>query len=174
MNAKTLLLAAAMIATENSGANAEPLSVEDRVAIIDTITDVAAGADRHQWERVRNALSSEVTLDYTSLWGGSPTTQSGADIVAQWSGFLPGFDQTLHLVTNHAIVESGQDKAVAEADFQASHRIGQDLWVLLGHYRYQLAKQDGDWKITGLTMVYTHEWGDRDLVRRAGERNSAK
>lgn len=148
-------------------------SIPDRLAIFDAMTDMAAGADRHQWERVRNAFSDEVMIDYTSLWGGNPSTRPSADVVAEWAGFFPGFDKTLHLVTNHAIVEYDGDTAVAEADFQASHRIGEDIWVLSGHYRYDFARRGQGWKISGLTMVYTHENGDRDLVRRAGERTSS-
>ena len=150
--------------------SATQLSIPDRLAIFDAITDMAAGADRHQWERVRNAFSDEVMIDYTSLWGGSPSTRLSADVVAEWAGFFAGFDKTLHLVTNHAVVSHDGDTAVAEADFQASHRIGEDIWVLSGHYRYDFAKRGRGWKITGLTMVYTHECGDRDLVRRASER----
>jgi hypothetical protein len=169
---KTLVLAgAATVLLANSiAAKAETIGVEDRVAIIDTITDIAAGADRHQWDRVRRAFAGTVTLDYTSLWGGEPTTQSGEAVVAQWSGFLPGFEQTLHLVTNHAIVEGAGTTATAEADFQAVHRIGADIWVLMGHYRYDLIKADGEWKVSRLAMTHTHETGDRGLVERAAER----
>jgi len=169
---KTLALAAgaAALLAGSIAAGAETIGLEDRVAIIDTITDIAAGADRHQWDRLRRAFAGTVTLDYTSLWGGEPTTQSGEAVVAQWSGFLPGFEQTLHLVTNHTVVESNGTTATAEADFQAIHRIGADMWVLMGHYRYDLTKADGDWKVSRLVMTHTHETGDRGLVERAAER----
>jgi len=148
----------------------QPVSLEDRAAIIDTITDIAAGADRHHWDRVRRAFADQVTLDYTSLWGGEAVTQPADDVIGQWAGFLPGFDETLHLVTNHAVTAAGGTTATAEADFQATHRIGNDFWVLMGHYRYELVKANGAWKVKGLTMTYTHETGDRGLVARAAER----
>lgn len=143
---------------------------EDRAEIIDTITDIAAGADRHQWDRVRRAFADEVTLDYTSLWGGKPIAQPADEVIRQWSGFLPGFDETRHLVTNHTITGLQGEKATAEADFQATHRIGTDLWVLIGSYRYGLAKVNGGWKISALTMIATDETGDRALTQRAAER----
>jgi fermentation-respiration switch protein FrsA (DUF1100 family) len=146
------------------------IGLKDRAAIIDTITDIAAGADRHQWERVRRAFTDEVTLDYTSLWGGKPTVQPADDVVRQWAGFLPGFDETLHLVTNHTIRSVQGSNAIAGADFQATHRIGTDLWVLAGHYRYELVRVSDGWKISALTMVATHETGDRALIQRAAER----
>lgn len=148
----------------------QQIAPQDRAAIIGTITDIAAGADRHQWDRVRRAFADEVTLDYTSLWGGKPTTQAAGDIIRQWSGFLPGFDETLHLVTNPTITSLESAKATAEADFQATHRIGSDLWVLTGHYRYELVKINGAWKVSALTMTARQENGDRGLAGRAAER----
>ena len=149
---------------------ADEISLEDRAAIVDAITDIAAGADRHDWPRVRAAFADRVTLDYTSLWGGELATLAADEVIAQWSGFLPGFERTLHFVTNHTIVTNDEDSATAEADFQAAHRIGSDMWVLMGHYRYELVKVAGYWKVQAMTMDWTHETGDRGLVARAAER----
>jgi hypothetical protein len=149
---------------------AETIGLEDRASIVDAITDIASGADRHDWSRVRAAFADTVTLDYTSLWGGEPITQAADEVIAQWSGFLPGFDRTLHLVVNHTIVVGDEDSATAEADFQATHRIGADMWVLMGHYRYELVKVAGNWKVQAMTMDWTHETGDRGLVARAADR----
>ncbi|WP_027667133.1 nuclear transport factor 2 family protein [Rhizobium leguminosarum] len=168
---KTLVLtAAAGVLLASFTARAESIGADDRAAIIDTITDIAAGADRHQWDRVRGAFADTVTLDYTGLWGGEPTTQPAEAVIRQWSAFLPGFDRTLHLVSNHAIVESAGPTVVAEADFQAVHRIGAESWVLMGHYRYDLTKIDGTWKVSRLVMTPAHETGNRALVNRAAER----
>ena len=168
---RPVIAAAIAIAALAAGsARGEPVRTEDRLAIIDAVTDIAAGADRHDWPRVRRSFANEVTLDYTSLWGGEPVTLPADEVIAQWSGFLPGFDRTLHLVTNHAIVAATENSAKAEADFQATHRIGPDLWVLSGHYRYSLIKADDGWKVAGMTMTMTHETGDRTLVSRAAER----
>ena len=60
------------------------IAMADQTAITNTLTDIAAGADRHDWARVQNAFAETVTADYTSLWGGtpaitwSPTTPSQA------------------------------------------------------------------------------------------------
>ncbi len=167
----TMLVVVAMMWVSGAvSAQAENIAIEDRLAIIDAITDIAAGADRHQWDRVRNAFADEVVLDYTSLWGGKPSTLSGDEVIASWSGFLPGFDRTLHLVTNHTIVAKDDHRAVAEADFQATHRIGNAMWQLMGHYHYELTRIGSVWKVTSLTMTYTHETGDRGLVEQAGRR----
>lgn len=168
-----MLLSSAMVAAVcGLPATAAEVTPEARFAMIDAATAIAAGADRHDWDRVRAAFADTVTLDYTSLWGGDPATTPADDVVAQWSDFLPGFDETLHLVTNHTITEATETAATMEADFQASHRIGTDMWVLSGHYTYGLVAEQGEWKVTSLTMTWTHETGDRGLVGRAAERAS--
>ena len=142
----------------------------DQLEITRTLTDIAAGADRHDWVRVRAGFADEVTTDYTSLWGGEPVTQPADALVATWSGFLPGFDVTHHMVTNHSVTPTGEGTAEAEADFTATHRIEDDLWVLGGRYAYTLKKSADRWVVTSMTMTALWETGDRVLVVRAGER----
>ncbi|WP_261324016.1 hypothetical protein [Rhizobium leguminosarum] len=40
----------------------------------------------------------------------------------------------------------------------------------MGHYRYDLTKIDGAWKVSRLVMTPNHETGNRALVNRAAER----
>ncbi len=135
-----------------------------------SITDIAAGADRADWDRVRGAFTETVTTDYTSLWGGEPVTQAADDLVAGWSNFLPGFDSTHHMVTNHSIVSVDGAEAKAEADFTATHRIDEGLWVLGGRYSYTLEAVGDRWLVSSLTMTALWETGDRGLVGVAAER----
>ena len=145
------------------------------VRIVETITDIAAGADRHDWGRVRSAMSDEITTDYTSLFGGEPVTQPADELVKSWAAFLPGFDSTHHMVTNHTVTSAGADAATAEADFTATHRIGEALWVLGGRYRYRLGKSEAGWIVTSMTMQALWETGDRAaLIGQALERVTTK
>ncbi|WP_170325369.1 nuclear transport factor 2 family protein [Ruegeria arenilitoris] len=151
---------------------ASPSFADDTAQINTAITSIAAGADRHDWDRVRGAFADEVTLDYSSLWGGEPATLAADDVIAQWSGFLPGFEVTHHMVTNETIVSIEGDMATAQADFTATHRIGQDFWVLGGQYDYTLIRDTVGWKVSGLTMTALWETGSRDLVTLAAQRAS--
>lgn len=161
----TALAAATMISS--GGAFADP------AAIGQSITDIAAGADRHDWARVRAAFADTVTTDYSSLWGGDPVTQPADDLVAGWAAFLPGFDITHHMVTNHTITDLTETTARAEADFTATHRIDEDLWVLGGRYSYELVKSEARWQVSSMTMTALWESGERSLVAIAGERAAA-
>lgn len=76
-----------------------------------------------------------------------------------WSDFLPGFDSTHHMVANHAITFLDDTAASAEADFTATHRVDDQLWVLGGRYRYELERSEGRWLVTSMTM--TALWGNR-------------
>lgn len=143
---------------------------EQQTVISTAITDIAAGADRHDWTRVRDAFADTVTTDYTSLWGGDPVTQPADELVAGWSAFLPGFDATHHMVTNHTITSLSDTSATAQADFTATHRLNDGLWVLGGRYDYELEKSDDRWVVTSMTMTAIWESGDRGLVALAGQR----
>lgn len=153
--------------------HADKTTVMDRLQIIDAITSISAGADRHEWERVRNAMADEITTDYTGLWGGEPVTQPADELIANWAGFLPGFEVTQHLVTGHTIQFKGDKGALAQADFQATHRIDKEFWVLGGRYEYTFLKKDGKWLVTSLIMTPTWERGDRGLTAKAGKRAKA-
>lgn len=170
---KTLSAAVVAAGLSAGGASAQDLMLRDQAAITQAITAIAAGADRHDWPRVRAALSDTVTLDYTSLWGGEPTTQEADAVVAEWAGFLPGFDVTQHLVTNHTVALVSETAATAQADFQATHRTGDDLWVLGGRYDYDLLKTGDRWTVSSISMTALWETGDRGLVAVAAGRMEA-
>lgn len=149
------------------------VALADQAEISRSITDIAAGADRGDWTRVRAAMALEITTDYTSLWGGEPITQPADELVGVWSGFLPFFDNTHHMVANHTMTSLEGDTATAEADFTATHRIDNKLWTLGGRYTYKLERTDDRWLVSSMTMTALWETGDRGLVAVAGERAAA-
>jgi hypothetical protein len=133
----------------------------DRWDVIDTCTRMAWYADQREWERLHDVFADRVRLDYTSLNGGEPVTLTPAQIVDAWKNVLGGFAATQHLLGNH-LVDIDDDSAVCTAAFQATHRkaepYGDSLWTLGGTYRFELARVDRRWRITGVVMTAT--WGD--------------
>lgn len=143
--------------------------------IVETTTSIAAGAGRHDWDRIRSAMSEEITTDSTSLFGGEPVTQPADELVKNWAAFLPGFDSTHHMVANHTVSSTGPGTAAAEADFTATHRIGDALWVLGGRYSYRLSRSGAGWTVNSIVMQALWETGDRAaLIGQATERVSVQ
>ncbi|MGQ4809946.1 hypothetical protein NKDENANG_03388 [Candidatus Entotheonellaceae bacterium PAL068K] len=168
---KNILLTALIIVSLSvTQVSAMTISAETRAGLVEAVTAIAAGVDRHDWSRVRGAMADTITTDYTSLFGGEPVTQPADELVTQWSNFLTGFDTTHHLVTNHTITAFTDTTATGQADFQATHRIDKALWVLGGRYNYKFVKSGDRWVVTSITMTATWETGDRALVQQASER----
>ncbi|HEX4813057.1 MAG TPA: nuclear transport factor 2 family protein [Nonomuraea sp.] len=133
----------------------------DRFDVIDTCTRMAWHADQRDWDQLTTVFADKVQLDYTSLNGGEPVTLTPEQVIGAWKEGLGRFDATQHLITNHLVTIDG-DTAVCTAVFQATHRkaatFGASLWTLGGNYRFDLARTDDGWRITGVVMTAT--WGD--------------
>ncbi|MBX9685062.1 MAG: nuclear transport factor 2 family protein [Candidatus Obscuribacterales bacterium] len=149
----------------------------DRQQIVDTINKLATFADLHQWDALSaDVFASELTVDYTSLFGGEPQTLKAVDLVSSWKKLLPGFESTQHLLGNHLVTINGA-KATAMAAFRAHHflpnKSGQDSWVVGGYYNYELQKQGSSWRICKLTLNFQYTEGNQELPALAQERAKA-
>ncbi|MEM9555912.1 MAG: alpha/beta fold hydrolase [Acidobacteriota bacterium] len=143
-------------------------------ARIETVLDLLASlVDRGDDGAVGRILADRVRLDYTSLWGGAPSTLDRDEVLASWGGLLPGFDATRHEFGDYQLEISG-DRALATGNGTASHWLDQEVWTVGGRYRWTLERRDGLWRITGLTFDARHETGPRSLVARATERAASR
>jgi hypothetical protein len=106
-------------------------------------------------------LAEKVTLDYTSLFGGEPTTSTPERIIADWRAGLGHLQATQHMIGNQ-IAEVYGDEAVLTAHFQATHLLpnahGGPTWTLGGRYRFDLTRSTSGWRIAGVVM--TAVWAD--------------
>ena len=157
-----------MIMPPASAADLTERSQIEQIAAI-----IAGGADRHDWSQIRAVLADTITTDYTSLFGGKPVTQPADDLLKSWSTFLPGFDSTHHMIASLIVANVEDNSATAQANFTATHRIDDSLWVLGGRYNYDFSKTSGNWRLTSLTMTALWETGDRNLIQLASKRAKA-
>lgn len=108
-------------------------TAQDRADVIDTATRLMWYLDTRDWATFPMVFADEVTLDYSSIWGGEPSTVSRAQIHADWSTLLGRFDATQHLLGNHLVTVDG-DHAVLTAVFQATHILtnpfGSPRWTM--------------------------------------------
>ena len=134
--------------------------------------------DTHRWNKLEALFAPEVTVDYTSLFGGSVQTTKAADLVAAWKKVIPQFTCAQHLITNHLIDVDG-DSAFAEAQVAALHTMvepalaGKDAWTVGGRYEFKLRKLGGAWKIEAVKLIATRQSGNFGIMKIAQERAAA-
>lgn len=148
-------LAAQVCATERG-------SIKDRIAIASHIEAVGSLADAGHFEQLERLYSDEVMVDYSSLSGQPAELKSAKALMTEWAGVLPGFDITKHQLSNIDVKVEGE-LAFATADVTADHYIEDLFWQVTGHYRYQFAHQDGDWRIVSHQFLVDGETGTRDV-----------
>lgn len=144
-------------------ANAQTL---DEAKIRSSINGFSTFADQGAYEYLGRVFAPEITLDYTSLFGGEVAKVKREALLEQWAGFLPGFDATFHDLSNIK-VRIEDDRATATADITASHYLGDGFWAVSGRYEFALIKSDSDWQISALKIIAKSEQGSRDILAEA-------
>lgn len=153
------------------GAQENPMqnATRDRAAILETIHNVARGADLRQWDTVRSAFAGRVVLDY-----GVPELLTPEEIVSRWQPLLSAFDSTQHVLRDEQVSFVDPDLARVRSRFQAAHHLagaaGGELWSLGGRYEHELARAASGWKVTRMRMIPGESTGNAALLERARER----
>jgi hypothetical protein len=153
--------------TESQDAGAATLA--DRQAISDAITGLLDAIDRRDWTAARSCLAAQVRIDYTSLFGGTPRTQSETELIEGWRALVPGFDATQHL-TGPILADILGDTARVRCAVTAVHCIGQDHWTPSGHYEMALLRTGSRWVIAAIVYRNVFVAGDATLPQRAQAR----
>ncbi len=166
---KSLLLAAALTMSAAMPAAADP---REDARVRQTVLSIPTNIDLRNFEAVEPLFADPVVIDYTSLWGGEPARQSPRELMTAWRGIVPGFDATWHEITDLKVQVNG-DTATASSKVDGRHWLGDKVWRPIGRYDFKLAKQQGRWKVTHMTLTVTREEGDRALVQQAQARAAA-
>jgi SnoaL-like domain len=149
--------------------------MDERIEILGILGALAVHVDARRWDALAALFAPVVQVDYTSLFGGAAQATPREQLLATWRQLLPGFTHTTHVIGTPFVTISG-DTAQAMASVVAWHFIkdralaGNDLWLVGGCYEMSLAKLDGAWRITALTLARAWAEGNLDLPRIAGER----
>lgn len=139
----------------------------DEAKIRRNVQSFSTLADQGAYQYLGRILADNLVVDYTSLWGGEPTTTSNTVLMNQWAGFLPGFDATFHDLGD-VDVEIMGDEAVANVEFTASHWLGDEgFWSVSGRYSFKFQRQNDDWVIGAIKLNFESESGNRDVLGEA-------
>jgi hypothetical protein len=150
-----------------------PLGSAEEARIISLVSSIPLAVDLANYDLAARAFAPQITIDYTSLWGGEPQRMTPAELMTAWRGIVPGFDATRHEIADVAVAIAG-DKAKASAFVDGRHYLGGKVWRPVGTYDWQLEKIAGSWKVTKMTFNLTEEIGDRALASEAMERARKK
>lgn len=169
----TTVAAAAAFAATATARDLAPAGDKDTARVVAVVSSIPLAVDLAAYDLAERAFAASVVIDYTSLWGGQPSTMTPAELMIAWRGIVPGFDATWHQLSNVAAKVDG-DRAEATAAVDGRHWIGDALWRPVGSYAWKLARQPDGWKVTHMTFSMTGEIGDRALAKVAMERAKAK
>jgi hypothetical protein len=133
----------------------------------------AQRADRRDWEGLVGCFTEMVDRDYSSLTGSGPDRLTARKLVVEeWAPVLGALDATQHLI-GLPVVSLNGDSARATAHFQAQHVLadteGGDRWTLGGRYDFELSREPGGWKISGVTMTALWSEGNQRVMALAAE-----
>lgn len=122
----------------------------ERSRVADVINTLFLATDAREWDRVRACFASKVTLDMTSMAGGTPRQLSAREIVAGWEAGLRPIESIHHQIGNLAITPL-ETTATASCYGTAYHyrrnRSGRNTRMIVGSYDFNLRLVDGDWRI---------------------------
>jgi len=149
-----------------------PVGDIETAKVITVVSSIPMAVDLAAYDLAEQAFAPSIVIDYTSLWGGEPSTMTPAELMTGWRGIVPGFDATWHQLSDVTATVTG-DTATASAFVDGRHWIGDQLWRPVGTYNWDLAKIDGDWKVTRMEFAMTEEIGDRAVATLAMERAKA-
>lgn len=136
------------------------------------VAGITAAVDLQDWARLQTLFEDQLTLDYTSLWGGTPQEISREELLHQWRSLLPGFDATWHQL-GEAEVSVDRPHARVTTPVKGIHLIGGEAWIVEGRYEVALACFHDRWRIRALTYLNERETGDRKLAEIAKQRATA-
>lgn len=165
---KTILKAFSLVALSVTAVTAQAKALtQDEAKVRSAINSFAVMADQNAYQHLGRLFAPEVTVDYTSLWGGEPTKTTNVDLMKQWAAFLPGFDTTYHELSNLELQLDG-DNALATVDFTASHWLGDTgFWSIFGSYEFMFNRANTGWVINSVKLNYKGETGTRDVLSKA-------
>ncbi len=137
--------------------------------IANAVARYFARVDQGDWEGTQALMTNPFHLDYASFGGGDPAYLNPADILAAWSGILPGFDHTHHQIGNLDMQIYG-DSARVSCYVIASHSIDERVWTVVGTYNIPLVRTGEGWKLSGIQFLYKYQTGATDLPAEAQQR----
>jgi ketosteroid isomerase-like protein len=146
----------------------------ERQAVVDAIHEWCRSIDCRDWAAMALLVTDPVHIDYSS--NGSPAAEMPVGAWIERLRTLHGFDQTLHMVSNLAVVVDG-DAATCTSYVNAMHFLTEDgaesHAYACGRYTHALIRDGARWRIRSVTFDLAGRHSGSDQFVRAFTRARA-
>jgi hypothetical protein len=138
----------------------------EKEKIIQIISSIFSNTDKRNWQNVQSGISENVLLDFTSMVGGNPSSQTPQQITNAWAAVLPGFDKTHHQLSNF---QGTIKDNIANFHYtgKADHFIGNEVWTVEAAYETELKKENDKWLVTKHKLNLIKQSGNTNLPAQA-------
>ena len=141
---------------------------EDILKIQQLIARFANSFDVKDWDGLQACFTESLYTDYSDLRGTPPETISASEYVRLRRESLDHL-KLHHLVSNYEITFPGFDVAACRASMVVWRRSEAEDFTTHCIYDFQLARQRGTWKISGITQKVL--WNDGNASIHKGAKN---
>jgi hypothetical protein len=151
-------------------------SVEDRVAILETVYKYAQGIDTRDWDLYRSIFNDEIEVDFSSYDGQTVGRLKADDWVERLKPLFSGLAATQHIMTN-PIVTFDHKGATCSVYMQAEHFLDADDggtdYAIGGYYNIRLVFQNDRWLINTVKLTIFWRKGDPKIMAIATEKGKS-
>ncbi len=127
------------------------MNIEDKFEIQEVIARFANSFDLKDWNGLEACFTASIYTDYSDLRGTPPQALTAAEYVAARREALDHL-KLHHLVSNYEIDITGQNTAICRASMMVWRKSEQEDFASHCFYEFQLTRQAGVWKISGITQ----------------------
>lgn len=146
-----------------------------KTEIAEAVARLFHALDDRDWATVHTVTAEHIDVDYPSKQGG-PERLSAHAFVTGLREFLPGFDETHHLLGPIVVDRPSQESATARFHARVTHLVADQnapLWTIGCHYTFGLTYLDGSWRISSSRVRVLYDEGNRDIEQLARVRATA-
>lgn len=127
------------------------MNIENKLDIQELIARFANSFDVKDWNGLQACLTESLYTDYGDLRGTPPETVTADEYVRLRRESLDHL-KLQHLVSNYEIDFAGSEKAACRASMVIWRKAEAEEFTSHCIYTFQLTKQNGEWKINGITQ----------------------
>lgn len=141
-----------------------------RLAVEDAVIQMFVATDERDWPALEDCFTSPLTLDMTSMVGGTPAEMTPNQVAQAWAAGFKPLDHVHHQVGNLRTELSGNQALVRCHGVAFHHRgkaVGLKSRIFVGTYELQLQALPDRWRISRLVFKLKFIEGNLELEKSA-------